>query len=191
MSHFETLGLDGSATPDQVKAAYRKLAQEWHPDRNKSPEAEARFKAIKEAYEALTGDTGPDNSKAQMLERVAALVRMTVESELTYPDLQDLIAMLKANVGVAQSKLKSSIDQTARAVNKREKVLARLKGPEEGFLLQVLRKDIELHKASIAQLETALVETNEILELLREYSYSTNYYNETQVQTRGILNAWK
>ena len=54
MSEFYALlGVSREATEAEIKKAYRKLAMEYHPDRNPSPEAEARFKEITEAYEVL------------------------------------------------------------------------------------------------------------------------------------------
>jgi molecular chaperone DnaJ len=47
------LGVARPATVGEIKKAYRKLAMEYHPDRNPAPEAEARFKEITEAYEIL------------------------------------------------------------------------------------------------------------------------------------------
>jgi molecular chaperone DnaJ len=54
--YYEVLGVQRGATKEQIKSAYRKLALEFHPDRNKSPEAEARFKEISEAYAVLSDD---------------------------------------------------------------------------------------------------------------------------------------
>jgi curved DNA-binding protein CbpA len=50
---YKTLGVSPSSTVEDVKAAYKKLALELHPDRNKSPDAEERFKRVSEAYSVL------------------------------------------------------------------------------------------------------------------------------------------
>jgi molecular chaperone DnaJ len=50
---YALLGVARDATEADVKKAYRKLAMEFHPDRNPAPEAEAKFKEITEAYEVL------------------------------------------------------------------------------------------------------------------------------------------
>ena len=52
--YYEVLGLPREATPEDVRRAFRKLAFETHPDRNKEPDAERRFKEINEAYEVLS-----------------------------------------------------------------------------------------------------------------------------------------
>jgi len=54
--YYEVLGVQKGAAKDHIKDAYRKLALQFHPDRNKSPEAEARFKEISEAYAVLSDD---------------------------------------------------------------------------------------------------------------------------------------
>lgn len=52
--YYEILGLSKSATPAEIKAAYRKLALQWHPDRNKAANAHEKFKEINEAYAVLS-----------------------------------------------------------------------------------------------------------------------------------------
>jgi len=69
--YYEVLGVTRNATPDQIKRAYRKLAKQYHPDRNPGDKsAETRFKEVQSAYEVLSdpekrklydqfGDAGP------------------------------------------------------------------------------------------------------------------------------------
>ena len=52
--YYEVLGLNKNATDDEIKSAFRKLAKKYHPDLNKEPDAEAKFKEVQEAYAVLS-----------------------------------------------------------------------------------------------------------------------------------------
>ena len=52
--YYETLGVNKNASDDEIKRAFRKLAKQYHPDINKEPGAEAKFKEIGEAYAILS-----------------------------------------------------------------------------------------------------------------------------------------
>lgn len=54
--YYNTLSVSKGATQDEIKKAYFKLAKEYHPDVNKSPEAKEKFATINEAYETLGED---------------------------------------------------------------------------------------------------------------------------------------
>lgn len=61
---YQILGVSRSASQEEMKKAYRKLALEYHPDRNKSREAEEKFKEINRAYEVLS-----DSKKRQQYDQ--------------------------------------------------------------------------------------------------------------------------
>lgn len=52
--YYDVLGVQRNASQDEIKRAYRRLARQYHPDVNKGPDAEPRFKEINEAYEVLS-----------------------------------------------------------------------------------------------------------------------------------------
>lgn len=53
--YYKVLGVSKKASKEEIKKAYRRLALIYHPDRNRSPDAEERFKEINEAYSVLSG----------------------------------------------------------------------------------------------------------------------------------------
>lgn len=59
--YYEVLGLEKSASKEEIKKAYRKLARKYHPDVNKAEDAEDKFKEVQEAYDVL----GDAQKKAQ------------------------------------------------------------------------------------------------------------------------------
>jgi molecular chaperone DnaJ len=54
--YYQILGISKNSTTDEIKRAFRRLAMQYHPDKNKAPDAEQKFKEINEAYEVLSDE---------------------------------------------------------------------------------------------------------------------------------------
>lgn len=89
--YYEILGADKKASIDDIKSAYRQLAMQYHPDRNKSPDAEEKFKEISEAYAVLS-----DQNKRQQYDQFGrAGIDMRYSQEDIFrgaaPDIEDIL----------------------------------------------------------------------------------------------------
>jgi len=83
-SHYNTLGISETATPEEIKKAYRSLSLKYHPDRNPSPTAVETFQKISSAFEIL-GDS--DKKKEYDFMRKNP---MFGSSNMNHPDMSDL-----------------------------------------------------------------------------------------------------
>ncbi len=89
--YYEIIGVDKKASADDIKSSYRKLAMQYHPDKNKSPDAEEKFKEISEAYAVLS-----DQNKRQQYDQYGhAGIDMRYTQEDIFrgaaPDIEDIL----------------------------------------------------------------------------------------------------
>ncbi len=54
VNYYDVLGVARTASPEEIRAAYREAVRRWHPDINPSPEAREHFLLIRQAYEVLS-----------------------------------------------------------------------------------------------------------------------------------------
>lgn len=88
MSDYAELGLQHGASQAEIKAAFRRLSMEWHPDRNRAPGAEARFKRISAAYTKLTkskagGSNGTGASQSHSTRQHVFVVEIGISHIIT------------------------------------------------------------------------------------------------------------
>jgi molecular chaperone DnaJ len=94
--YYETLGVGRSASPEELKAAFRRLAREYHPDVSKASDAEERFKEINEAYAVLS-----DNEKRAAYDRYghAGVNGMGGMPDFTNISLEELLRQFAEGFG--------------------------------------------------------------------------------------------
>ena len=110
---YEVLGVPPDATPTEIKAAYRKLAQLWHPDRNPdNPAAVEQFKALQEAYAVLSDE------RKRTLYDIEARTAKSAESARR-PDLLEEVVITISSIiselfGAGSPKVRISLETALR-----------------------------------------------------------------------------
>ena len=136
-NHYETLGLEKTATSAEIKAAYRKLAMKHHPDRNQGDGAkasEAKFKEIADAYETLIdpekraaydfGKTVPNQSEIDMA--AVRMLREMLEACMDSHNGADIVSHIAECVNIKARELRMMInvaEQDERRLSKWRKRL--------------------------------------------------------------------
>lgn len=92
--YYATLGLAPNASPEAVRLAFRQLAHQYHPDRNREAGAEERFKAINEAHEVLS-DPAKRAAYDQLRQQVQARADLGSASRRGFEDVLARLAALK------------------------------------------------------------------------------------------------
>jgi DnaJ-class molecular chaperone len=168
MTHYETLGVDPTASEDQIRKAYRKLARRYHPDVSKEPDREARMRAINEAKDVLLDpearkrydETGSaDDGAAQMKAEARGMLVRFFQSGLKehrpiVPFVADCIESLQGEARLAISEYyerQKKLAAKLRSVKCRieDNLLASLVKQESDGLVEQVRNAEKLIEVSV------------------------------------------
>jgi len=92
--YYKTLGVAKKASQDEIQKAYRKLARKFHPDINKDPDTEIRFKEINEAYEVLK-----DPAKREKYDRFGSAWKQAQRTGAPPPGFEDIFSQFGFGAG--------------------------------------------------------------------------------------------
>jgi hypothetical protein len=102
------LGVSETATPQEITAAYRKLARDFHPDRNPGDEtADAKFRQVQDAYDELTGKGAQQQGTIEQ----GAPNQQQPQQQLTTEQYKELIKHIMRQKGIFELSMQKAIDQ--------------------------------------------------------------------------------
>ncbi len=188
MDPYEVLGIPRGATSEAVKAAYRKRAQQAHPDRDSSAGSGERFQAIQRAYEVLsdperraqydaTGrmDEAPDQ-ESQAMGYVATLLHGMLDSaDVAHTDM---VARMRAQCQTDMATLDQQTAMLKKQQARRRTVLERLTGER---MRAIVEAEIGQLDQAIATLTGKVVILKRAQEIIAEHAYRTDGVEEQWV----------
>lgn len=197
VNHYESLGVDQKATPDQIKAAYRSKAREKHPDKGGSSED---FAPIAKAYEVLSDPerrllydtTGGDHRPPIEIEVQNALLAV-INQALSQPDGTPIIELAKRTIQAVQAESPGQIKKLkarkARLEARRGKISS---AGAMNLVHMVIDGELKGIEARLAQLEHEAVLHTACLDELGKYTETVE--SEAPARHRGTysvtFNTW-
>lgn len=169
---YETLGVKRDATPEQIKAAYRRAARKHHPDRGGDREEMQR---VNDAYAVLSDpdkrrqydETGEVAGASQPAPEVALFAALA-DHVLMQPG--NIVRNMERELHNRIAELKDGAREGERAIRKFEARLAKLHGPAEGNLIaDVFNGKIATLRDAMARDKKKLAVFEKMLVMLRDY----------------------
>lgn len=182
MTAYDTLGVSNDATAEEIKSAYKKLAQQHHPDRGGNKDI---FLKIQEAYDALstserrqhydaTGEATmpPDQSLARIYNYLSAMMLQVIEQ--TDIDSVNLLEVMRLTIISNRNNNESEANKVRTRIKKRERTIARMvkKNGGDNILVSLMESDNKRQQAMLDGLITGVSDFNKMLTMLEDYVYN-------------------
>jgi curved DNA-binding protein CbpA len=195
---YQDLGVGRDASPEEIKAAYRRRAKKTHPDAGGKTE---EFQAVNAAYQVLadparrkhfdeTGDTGhgqPVDEEAQILNMVGLLIFQIIEQVDVASN--DVIEIARQQVKSAIADTKTQRKQHQKAIAKRERAAKRLtRKSGDNRIGMMIEAEIEKMKAGLLQGDKAIELRERMLKFLDDYRYEVD--REREPESEFTIRMW-
>jgi DnaJ-class molecular chaperone len=195
MNLYKLLELSPDCTSEEIKHAYRTLAQIHHPDKGGDEET---FKKIKMAYETLSDPqrranydaTGnyeqPKDVNAEVMNELANLLHHFINK--MDPITDDLIMMMKGDIIEGIKNVNNNIDEITKQIQKFELIVVRIKSKKKENMLQKFTQNhINNLKNTRKNMERRIEILNLMSENLLDYFYSSDAIQDALSEIEGFL----
>ena len=186
---YEVLGVEQGASPEEIKAAYRRAAMKHHPDRNQGDdEAHAAFQAVQQAYDVLsdpekraeydhTGEIPgrkPDRMAAIRQEAITIFME-AVSTSGPNPSQRHLINMMEQIIMDKQMSLRQAVQENDSLIAKLEKLVPRV-GRKEGaagpnVISGFIEADVAAKRKQNDRTKQMIEHGERLLEYVRTYTF--------------------
>lgn len=193
MNLYDVLEIPDNATSEVIKAAYRRLASKWHPDRNDAPEATAKFQEIERAYSVLSNQElkqkydetgsypGSGPSKEEQLHAGAVRVLRDVLQAHNDPLTVDLVSQMVCAVQNHQKRIEQEKQQIKGNIEKLKKLVIKFsRGDKENLISAHLSAEVENLERQMQMADNAIAEAKELEEYIKTYSFTPDVRNPEQ-----------
>lgn len=179
-SLYEILGIDETASKEEIKKAYHDKAQETHPD--KEGGSQEKFLEVSRAYKILSDeekrqrydDTGEEDDSVPREEDPKHLVLqvfLTVISNPHFnPKQHDAFESTKAEIEMRQAQIKNEITKNTKEKQRYEEILSRIESAPDHYkftISDIVKRHIEMGEILVKNLNIGV----KMLELLKDYKY--------------------
>lgn len=183
MSHYDELGIDRDAAPEEIRRAFRKKASKDHPDKGGDPEA---FRRARRAYEVLISPakrerydrgepdetTVPEDPEARARHELVAFVLKVIE-ESERPEAVDIISVvvrgIEAGLGGIEKQIKALTRQATKYRSVRKRLRRKTKEPD--FVGEALEARARGCETKIEEAKRAIEEGKLMLRLARTFEF--------------------
>lgn len=202
MNLYEVLGLDKTATPEEIKKAYKKLAKMHHPDAGGDEEM---FKKINEAYAILSDApqkeiydlTGKFSKKISIKDHVKNYMLKIIVPELEknnlagHPDLMSFILeVLNGTIEYGEQAKAGAL----KIANNFESTISHLKfkGDSEDVMNDIFKAKVEQWKEKVSGIESELLTMKQVVEYIKEnYELNPSVKRRNQEQISTMIDKLK
>ena len=185
MTYYEILGVESSAAVEEIRTAYRKLAQENHPDKGGDAE---KFTEIQKAYDVLSSsekraiydktgyfsEAGIDENLMILREIVGMVLAIINDNPAIDVSKVSLIDLTLSLINNKQSSLRDESGKLAERVRKYGQAIERFRTRDvskPNLVGQMIAHEMKKLEAKIVEIEGVVETGNKMKECLKEYQY--------------------